>query len=159
MIQITRKEQQVLRNLKAVMAAEQTQTITEEMLQNVDPSQAVIDSLVDKGIITYDQEQDQYTLTKEQLQVMDDDPGVEQAWENFRAVRGDGSMTKLFERNRKAEAATENLEEVLFKKGRLTHMVDKDHGHIWVTEDKVQYWKNRGWKEAAPEAVPISLQS
>lgn len=159
MIQITRKEQQVLRNLKAVMAAEQTQTITSEMLQNVDPGQAVVDSLVDKGIITYDQEQDQYFLTKEQLQVLDDDPEVEQAWEDFRAVRGDGSMTKLYDRNKKAEEATKHLEEVLFDKGRLTHMVDKDHGHIWVTEDKVDYWKNRGWKEACPEAVPISLQA
>ena len=160
-IQITRKEQQIIHKLKTVMAAEQTQAITNEMLQDVDPGQSVVGSLVDKGIIVYDQEQDQYTLTKEQLQVMDDDPEVEQAWEDFRAVRGNGSMAELYSNSDKNKVlkANKHLVEVLFRKGRLTHMVDKDHGHIWVTEDKVDYWKNRGWKEAAPEAVPIGLQA
>lgn len=157
-IQISRKEQQIIRKLKAAMAAEQTQTLTEEMFINVDPDKTVVDSIFDKGIIIYDQEQDKYSFTKEQLQVLDDDPEVEQAWEDFRTVQGDGSMTKLFERNLKAEKATKKLEQVLFEKGRLTHMTSAD-GHIWVTEDKVQFWKNRGWKEASPEAVPLNLQA
>ena len=161
MIQITRKEQQIIRKLQAVMAANQTQTITQEMLQDVDPGQATVDSLVDKGIIVYDQKQDQYSLIKEQLQVLDDDPEVEQAWEDFRAVRGNGSMAELYTNSDKHKVlkANKHLEEVLFKKGRLTHMVDKDHGHIWVTEDKVDFWKGRGWKEACPEAVPAGLQA
>lgn len=159
-IQITRKEQQLLKKLKAVIAADQAEFVTEGMIQNVDPDLDTINSLVDKGIIVYDQEQDQYSLTKEQLQVMDDDPEVEQAWENFRAVRGNGSMSELYNDTKKPEVlkANKHLEEVLFKKGRLTHMTGAD-GHIWVTEDKVDFWKNRGWKEACPEAVPINLQA
>lgn len=166
MIQITRKEQQVLRNLKAVMAAEQTQTITQGMLDNL-LDQDSVTNLVNKGAIEVNPDtvspdgtmlEVTYFLTKEQLQIIDDDPEVEQAWEDFRAVQGDGSMTKLFERNLKAEKAIKKLEQVLFEKGRLTHMTSAD-GHIWVTEDKVQFWKNRGWKEASPEAVPAGLQS
>lgn len=155
MIQISRKEQQVLRKLKAVMAAEKAETFTEEMLLNIDPDYKVVESLVEKAIL----DTETGTIIKEPLQVQDDDPEVEQAWEDFRAVQGDGSMSKYTERNKAAEKATGHLEKVLFEKGRLTHLVDKDHGHIWVTEDKVDYWKNRGWKEAAPEAVPIGLQS
>ena len=160
-IQITRKEQQTIHKLKTVVAAEQADFITGEMLQNVDPGQAVVDSLVDKGIICYDQEKDGYVLTKEQLQVQDDDPEVEQAWEDFRAVRGNGSMTSLYndENRPKVLEANKHLEEVLFKKGRLVHLVDKDHGHVWVTEDRVQYWNGRGFKIADQEAVPVSLQA
>lgn len=158
MIQITRKEQQVLRNLKAVMAAEQTQDVTDEMLQNVNPGASIVDSLVDKAVLVYDEEQNSYSITKEVLQVMDDDPEVEQAWEDFRAVQGDGSMTKQYTPNKAAEEATKRLEKVLFEKGRLTHMTSSD-GHIWVTEDKVQFWKNRGWKEAGQAAVPAGLQA
>lgn len=157
MIHITRQEQRMLKKLKAVMAAEQAETITEEMLLNVDPDQTVVNALIDKAILTSTEEADGYVITKEPLQVEDDDPEVEQAWENFRQVRGDGSMTKLFERNRKAEAATKKLEQVLFDKGRLVHMTDKEHGHIWVTEDKVQYWQNRGFKPASQAAVPTGL--
>lgn len=166
MIQITRKEKQVLRNLKAVMATEQTQTITQEMLDNL-LEQDTVTNLVNKGVIEVNPDtvspdgtmlEVTYFLTKEQLQVMDDDPEVEQAWEDFRAVRGDGSITKLYDQNREAEAASKHLEEVLFKKGRLTHMVSSDT-HIWVTEDKIEFWKGKGYKEACPTAVPLDLQA
>lgn len=157
MIQITRKEQQVLRNLKNVMAAEQLEAFTEEMYGNVDPNDSCIQSLLGKNIIVFNPELNGYTITKEPLQIVDDDPEVEQAWEDFRAVRGDGSMTKLYDRNKKAEAASKHLEKVLFEKGRLTHMVNSDGTHIWVTEDKIQYWKDRKFKEACPAAVPAGL--
>ena len=159
MIQITRKEQQVLRKLKNVMAANQVSEISEEVLQNVDPGASIVDSLVDKGIIIYNQEQNTYSITKEQLQVMDDDPEVEQAWEDFRKAQGNGSMASLYNTGdaKKASAASKHLEEVLFKKGRLTHMVSSDT-HIWVTEDKIEFWKSKGYKEACPTAMPLDLQ-
>lgn len=160
MIQITRKEQQLLCKLKNVMTANQVSEASEEVLQNVDPSTSTIDSLVDKGVIIYNQEQNTYSITKEQLQVVDDDPEVEQAWEDFRAVQGNGSMASLYNTGdtKKASAAAKHLEEVLFKKGRLTHMVSSDT-HIWVTEDKIEFWKGKGYKEAYPTAVPLDLQA
>lgn len=160
MIQITRKEQQVLRKLKNVMAANQVSEATEEVLQDVDPGASTVDSLVDKGVIIYNQEQNTYSITKEQLQVVDDDPEVEQAWEDFRKVQGNGSMASLYNTGdaKKASAASKHLEEVLFKKGRLTHMVNSDT-HIWVTEDKVEFWKSKGYKEACPTAMPLDLQA
>ena len=154
MIQISRKEQQVLRNLKNVMAAEQSEFITLDMVAN-QPDQDTITELIQKNVLLPRQEQG-WDITKEQLQVQDDDPEVEQAWEDFRAVQGDGSMTKLYDRNRKAEAASKHLEEVLFKKGRLVHMVSGTD-HIWVTEDKVEGWKKKGWKEGSQAAVPSGL--
>ena len=166
MIQISRKEQQVLRNLNNAINAEQLRAKQAEesqdkefqpksfldILKEVNPSLDTIQSLVDKGIVN----PDEGTITKEQLQVQDDDPEVEQAWEDFRAVQGDGSMSKLYDRNRKAEAASKHLEEVLFKKGRLVHMVSGTD-HIWVTEDKVEGWKKKGWKEGSQAAVPSGL--
>lgn len=160
MIQITRKEQQVLRKLKNVMVANQVSEATEEVLQNVDPGANIIDSLVDKGVIIYNQEQNTYSIAKEQLQVVDDDPEVEQAWEDFRKVQGNGSIAELYNDTKKPEVlkANKHLEEVLFKKGRLTHMVSSDT-HIWVTEDKIEFWKGKGYKEACPTAVPLDLQA
>ena len=166
MIKISRQEQKVLRNLKNVLAAEELRIkqATEakeqyepksftDILKDVNPGIETFQSLVDKGIVN----PDEGIITKEQLQVIDDDPEVEQAWEDFRAVQGDGSMTKLYDRNLKAEKASKHLEEVLFKKGRLTHMVSGSD-HIWVTEDKVGYWKKKGWREGSQAAVPESLQ-
>lgn len=151
MIQISRKEQQVLRKLKAVMAAEKAETFTEEMLLNIDPDYKVVESLVEKAIL----DTETGTITKEPLQVMDDDPEVEQAWEDFRAVQGDGSMSKYTERNKAAEKATEHLEKVLFEKSRLTHMTD-GNSHVWATEDKVPFWQGKGYKVANTGAVPTS---
>lgn len=153
MIQISRKEQQVLRKLKAVMAAEKAETFTEEMLLNIDPDYKVVESLVEKAIL----DTETGTITKEPLQVQDDDPEVEQAWEDFRAVQGDGSMSKYTERNKAAEEATEHLEKVLFEKGRLTHMTD-GNSHVWATEDKVPFWQGKGYKVANTGAVPTSCQ-
>lgn len=153
MIQISRKEQQVLRKLKAVMAAEKAETFTEEMLLNIDPDYKVVESLVEKAIL----DTETGTITKEPLQVMDDDPEVEQAWEDFRAVQGDGSMSKYTERNKAAEKATGHLEKVLFEKGRLTHMTD-GNSHVWATEDKVPFWQGKGYKVANTGAVPTSCQ-
>ena len=152
MIKISRKEQQVLRNLKNLMAAEQVETFTEEMYAKADPSDECIQSLLGKGVL----DSSTMTITKDQLQVEDDDLEVEQAWEDFRAVRGDGSMTKLYDRNKKAEAASKHLEKVLFEKGRLTHLVN-GQDHIFVTADKVEYWKKKGWKEGSQTAVPSGL--
>lgn len=153
MIQISRKEQQVLRKLKAVMAAEKAETFTEEMLLNIDPDYKVVESLVEKAIL----DTETGTITKEPLQVQDDDPEVEQAWEDFRAVQGDGSMSKYTERNKAAEKATGHLEKVLFEKGRLTHMTD-GNSHVWATEDKVPFWQGKGYKVANTGAVPTSCQ-
>jgi len=153
MIQISRKEQQVLRKLKAVMAAEKAETFTEEMLLNIDPDYKVVESLVEKAIL----DTETGAITKEPLQVQDDDPEVEQAWEDFRAVQGDGSMSKYTERNKAAEKATGHLEKVLFEKGRLTHMTDGD-SHVWATEDKVPFWQGKGYKVANTGAVPTSCQ-
>lgn len=160
MIQITRKEQQTLKKLKAVMAAEKTENITREMLVNLTDQDSVA-SLITKQVIELDQTDPdcpdivEYFLTKEQLQVVDDDPEVEQAWEDLRQVRGNGSMTKFLVENKEADKAVQALEEVLVKKGRLTHLV-KDSSHVWATEDKVQYWLNQGYKVGNPEAKPIS---
>lgn len=154
MIKITRKEQQILSKLRTVIAAQKAETFTEEMLLNIDPDYSTIQTLVEKAVL----DTEAGTITKEQLQVMDEDPGVEQAWEDFRAVQGDGSMTKLYTPNKAAEKAGKHLEEVLFKKGRLTHMVNSDT-HIWVTEDKVEFWKSKGYKEACPTAMPLDLQA
>ena len=153
MIQISRKEQQVLRKLKAVMAAEKAETFTEEMLLNIDPDYKVVESLVEKAIL----DTETGAITKEPLQVQDDDPEVEQAWEDFRAVQGDGSMSKYTERNKAAEKATGHLEKVLFEKGRLTHMTD-GNSHVWATEDKVPFWQGKGYKVANTGAVPTSCQ-
>ena len=153
MIQISRKEQQVLRKLKAVMAAEKAETFTEEMLLNIDPDYKVIESLVEKAIL----DTETGAITKEPLQVQDDDPEVEQAWEDFRAVQGDGSMSKYTERNKAAEKATGHLEKVLFEKGRLTYMTD-GNSHVWATEDKVPFWQGKGYKVANTGAVPTSCQ-
>ena len=159
MIQITRKEQQVLKNLKAVMAAEKTENITREMLDNLNDQDSV-KSLITKNVIDRCWIEDfpdieSYSLTKEQLQVVDDDPEVEQAWEDLRQVRGNGSMTKFLVENKEADKAVQALEEVLVKKGRLVHLV-KDDSHVWATEGKVQYWVNQGYKEGNPTAKPIS---
>ena len=160
MVQITRKEQEVLKNLKAVMAAEKTEVITREMLDNLTDQDSVA-SLITKQVIELDQTDPdcpdivEYSLTKEQLQVVDDDPEVEQAWEDLRQVRGNGSMTKFLVENKEADKAVQALEEVLVKKGRLTHLV-KDSSHVWATEDKVQYWLNQGYEKGNPEAKPIS---
>ena len=163
MIQITRKEQEVLKNLKAVLAANKTDIITQEMLDNM-VDQDSVTNLVNKGVIDVDPDTVSpdgtmlnvtYFLTKEQLQVVDDDPEVEQAWEDFRAVQGNGSMTKFLVENKEADKAVQALEEVLVKKGRLTHLV-KDDSHVWATEGKVQYWLNQGYKKGNPEAKPIS---
>lgn len=165
MIKISRKEQQVLRNLNNILNQEELRKVEAsktgeeyqaksflDILKDVNPDLDTIQSLVDKGILN----PDEGTITKEQLQVEDDDPEVEQAWEDFRAVQGDGSMTKLYDRNKKAEKATKRLEEVLFKKGRLTHLVN-GQDHIFVTADKVEYWKKKGWKEGSQAAVPSGL--
>lgn len=153
MIQISRKEQQVLRKLKAVMAAEKAETFTEEMLLNIDPDYKAVESLVEKAIL----DTETGTITKEPLQVQDDDPEVEQAWEDFRAVQGDGSMSKYTERNKAAEKATGHLEKVLFEKGRLAHMTD-GNSRVWATEDKVPFWQGKGYKVANTGAVPVSCQ-
>lgn len=166
MIKISRQEQQVLRNLENALAAEELRIkqATEakeqykpksltDILEEVNPGIETIQSLVDKGIVN----PDEGTIAKEQFQIEDDDPEVEQAWEAFRAVQGNGSMTKLYDRNLKAEKASKHLEKVLFEKGRLTHMINGSD-HIWVTEDKVESWKKKGWREGSQVAVPESLQ-
>lgn len=162
MIQITRKEQQTLKNLRAVMAAEKTDNITQEMLDNLTDQDSVA-SLRIKNVIDLNWVEDfpdirSYSLTKERLQVVDDDPDVEKVWEDFRAVQGNGSMTKFLVENKEADKAVQALEEVLVKKGRLTHLV-KDDSHVWATEDKVQYWLNQGYKEGNPTAKPMARVS
>lgn len=165
MIQISRKEQQVLRNLKKAIEVEELRAAekskTEEfqpksfldLLKEVNPDLDTIQSLVDKGVVN----PDEGTVTKEVTQVQDDDPEVEQAWKDFRAVQGDGSMSKYIERNKAAEKATEHLEKVLFKKGRLTHMTD-GISHVWATENRVRLWQGKGYKVANTGAVPTSCQ-
>lgn len=152
MIKVTRKEQQILSKLRTVMAAQKAETFTEEMLLNIDPDYSTIQTLVEKAVL----DTEAGIITKEQLQVMDEDPEVEQAWEDFRAVQGDGSMTKLYTPNKAAEKAGKRLEEVLFKKGRLTHLVNGT-SHIWATVGKIQGWLNRGFTIASPKAVPAGL--
>lgn len=159
MIQITRKEFKCLKALTAVMAAEKTENITREMLDNLADQDSVkslrIKNVIDLCWIEDFPDIESYSLTKEQLQVMDEDPEVEQAWEDLRQVRGNGSMTKFLVENKEADKAVQALEEVLVKKGRLTHLV-KDSSHVWATEDKVQYWLNQGYEKGNPEAKPIS---
>lgn len=153
MIQIIRKEQQVLRNLKNVMAAEQAEFITGEMLRSVDPGQDIICSLIDKDVLV--SEDEKTFITKEQLQVQDDDPEVEAAWQ---ACRDQVPSRSLFDNLTKKEdivKANRNLEKVLFEKGRLTHLV-KGTDHIWVTDDKVEDWVKKGWKGGYPGAIPGS---
>lgn len=157
MIQISRKEQQMLRKLKAVMAANQTDSLSSTQLMNIDPELDHVHELNEKGILVHSDETGGYSLTREPLQVQDDDPEVEQAWEDFRAVQGDGSMSKYTERNKAAEKATGHLEKVLFEKGRLTHMTD-GNSHVWATEDKVPFWQGKGYKVANTGAVPVNCQ-
>ena len=151
MIQISRKERQFLNNLQKVMVAHQAETFTEEMLQDLNPGYDLVESLVEKAVLN----PEEGTITKDQLQVLDEDAEVEAAWQACREIVPAKSLFENTAKKGDIAKANRDLEKVLFKKGRLIHMVKGDE-HIWVTDAKVQDWLNRGWKEGNQKAVPYS---